>query len=224
MKQKKDVGQKIICLNRKASFNYFFKELLEAGLSLKGSEIKSIREGRASIADSYAVEKNGVSQHIPSGMKLIRSTTHCTAQSRNPRYHGVSTVHANWSTLMPDGHEAHSDNSPGVGKGVLASPLPQLRMHLYAVTPMAPHNGGTSQKTVANNGSIPKHSSLMYAATIEPVTTNANRTNALAFHQNPKPSRIRFRMRMMPLVAALGLVSNTKMAPILDGCMRLFLF
>jgi SsrA-binding protein len=69
MKQKKDVGQKIICLNRKASFNYFFKELLEAGLSLKGSEIKSIREGRASIADSYAVEKNGemflINTHIP---------------------------------------------------------------------------------------------------------------------------------------------------------------
>ncbi len=69
MKQKKDVGQKIICLNRKASFNYFFKELLEAGLALKGSEIKSIREGRASIADSYAVEKNGemflINTHIP---------------------------------------------------------------------------------------------------------------------------------------------------------------
>ena len=34
-------GQKIICLNRKASFNYFFIETLEAGISLKGSEVKS---------------------------------------------------------------------------------------------------------------------------------------------------------------------------------------
>ena len=59
MKTKKFLGQKIICLNRKASFNYFFLELIEAGISLKGSEVKSIREGKASIADSYAVDKDG---------------------------------------------------------------------------------------------------------------------------------------------------------------------
>ena len=39
MKKKKVAGQKIICLNRKASFNYFFIELIEAGISLKGSEV-----------------------------------------------------------------------------------------------------------------------------------------------------------------------------------------
>ena len=44
--------QKIICFNRKASFNYFFLELLEAGISLKGSEVKSLRDGKGSIADS----------------------------------------------------------------------------------------------------------------------------------------------------------------------------
>ena len=52
-------GLKIICINRKASFNYFFEDLLEAGIVLKGSEIKSIRDGKINIADSYAVEKNG---------------------------------------------------------------------------------------------------------------------------------------------------------------------
>ena len=41
MKKKTIPGLKIICLNRKASFNYFFHELIEAGLVLKGSEIKS---------------------------------------------------------------------------------------------------------------------------------------------------------------------------------------
>ena len=69
MKQKLVSGQKIICLNRKASFNYFFLELLEAGISLKGSEVKSLREGKGSIADSYAVDNNGemflVNSHIP---------------------------------------------------------------------------------------------------------------------------------------------------------------
>ena len=58
MDKKKKSGLRIICLNRKASFNYFFEDLIEAGIVLKGSEIKSIREGKVNISDSYAVEKN----------------------------------------------------------------------------------------------------------------------------------------------------------------------
>ena len=62
-------GRKIICLNRKASFNYFFLELLEAGIVLKGSEVKSLRDGKGSIADSYALDNNGelflINSHIP---------------------------------------------------------------------------------------------------------------------------------------------------------------
>ena len=69
MKEKVIPGQKIICLNRKASFNYFFIELLEAGISLKGSEVKSLRDGKGSIADSYGVDNNGelflINSHIP---------------------------------------------------------------------------------------------------------------------------------------------------------------
>ena len=70
MNKKTNPGLKIICLNRKASFNYFFEDLLEAGIVLKGSEIKSIRDGKINIADSYAVEKNGeivlINSHIAS--------------------------------------------------------------------------------------------------------------------------------------------------------------
>ena len=70
MNRKTNNGLKIICLNRKASFNYFFEDLLEAGIVLRGSEIKSIREGKVNIADSYAVEKNGelilINSHIAS--------------------------------------------------------------------------------------------------------------------------------------------------------------
>ena len=69
MKRKTYSGLKIICLNRKAGFNYFFNELIEAGIVLKGSEIKSVRSGKINIADSYAVEKNGeiflINSHIP---------------------------------------------------------------------------------------------------------------------------------------------------------------
>ena len=70
MKKKTNRGLKIICLNRKASFNYFFENLIEAGIVLKGSEIKSIRDGKVNIANSYAVEKKGeiilVNSHIAS--------------------------------------------------------------------------------------------------------------------------------------------------------------
>ena len=69
MKKKTNPGLKIISLNRKASFNYFFQDLIEAGIVLKGSEIKSIRAGKINIAESYAVEKNGeivlLNSHIP---------------------------------------------------------------------------------------------------------------------------------------------------------------
>ena len=70
MNKKTNPGLKIICLNRKASFNYFFEDLYEAGIMLKGSEIKSVREGKVNIADSYAVEKDGelilINSHIAS--------------------------------------------------------------------------------------------------------------------------------------------------------------
>ena len=79
MNKKTNNGLKIICLNRKASFNYFFENLLEAGIVLKGSEIKSIRDGKVNIADSYAVEKNGeiilINSHIGS-YKQASYTSH----------------------------------------------------------------------------------------------------------------------------------------------------
>ncbi len=69
MKKKIVSGHKIICLNRKASFNYFFEEKLEAGISLKGSEVKSLRDGKGNIADSYVIDKYGelflINSHIP---------------------------------------------------------------------------------------------------------------------------------------------------------------
>ena len=70
MKNKTNPGLKLICVNRKASFNYFFENIYEAGLILKGSEIKSVRNGKVNIADSYAIEKNGelylINSHISS--------------------------------------------------------------------------------------------------------------------------------------------------------------
>lgn len=45
-------------LNRQASFNYFIEETIEAGLVLTGTEIKSIRNGKCNLKDSYAIIKN----------------------------------------------------------------------------------------------------------------------------------------------------------------------
>ena len=70
MKQKTKSGLKIISINRKARFNYFFKEFFEAGIVLKSSEVKSLRSGKANIAESYAFDSSGeiflINSHIPS--------------------------------------------------------------------------------------------------------------------------------------------------------------
>ena len=85
MKQKVVLGKKIICLNRKASFNYFFIELIEAGISLKGSEVKSLRDGKGSIADSYAVDNNGELFLINSHIRLYRQSSYNNHDPKSDR-------------------------------------------------------------------------------------------------------------------------------------------
>lgn len=51
--------KKIVCQNRKARHDYFIDDIYEAGIVLAGPEVKSLREGRASLVDSYARVKNG---------------------------------------------------------------------------------------------------------------------------------------------------------------------
>ena len=85
MKKKTNFGLKIICLNRKASFNYFFQDLIEAGIVLRGSEIKSIRAGKVNIAESYAIERDGeivlINSHIPT-YRQASYTNHNPADDR----------------------------------------------------------------------------------------------------------------------------------------------
>ena len=70
MSQKTKSGLKIISNNRKARFNYFFKEFFEAGIVLMASEVKSLRDGKVNISESYAFDDKGeiylVNSHIPS--------------------------------------------------------------------------------------------------------------------------------------------------------------
>ena len=53
------MGTRIVCQNKKARHDYFISEVLEAGISLLGPEVKSLREGRASLVDSHAKVKSG---------------------------------------------------------------------------------------------------------------------------------------------------------------------
>jgi len=48
------MGEKVVCQNRKAYHDYFIEETIEAGISLVGTEVKSLRLGRANLRDSYA--------------------------------------------------------------------------------------------------------------------------------------------------------------------------
>ncbi len=58
MSEKGD-GRRIIADNRKARYNYEIEETFEAGLALQGSEVKSLRAGKANIAEAYASEEGG---------------------------------------------------------------------------------------------------------------------------------------------------------------------
>jgi len=55
----KEAGIKIISDNRKARHDFFIHEAYEAGIELKGTEVKSLRAGRVNLKDSYAYIKNG---------------------------------------------------------------------------------------------------------------------------------------------------------------------
>lgn len=53
------MSEKIICNNKKAYHNYFIEEKFEAGMVLTGTEVKSLRLGKANLNDSFALVKNG---------------------------------------------------------------------------------------------------------------------------------------------------------------------
>src|SRR5271165_2482183 len=76
MAEKKPRPFKIIAENRKARFNYEIGEVVEAGIALTGSEVKSLRAGKATIAESYADARAGeiwlVNANIPEYLQAGR--------------------------------------------------------------------------------------------------------------------------------------------------------
>jgi SsrA-binding protein len=55
----KPTGEKVVATNKKAYHEYFILEKMEAGISLLGTEVKAIREGRLNLKDSYAIVQSG---------------------------------------------------------------------------------------------------------------------------------------------------------------------
>ena len=59
MAEKNERAIKVVAENRKARFNYAVEDTVEAGIALTGTEVKSLRNGKSTIAESYADSKNG---------------------------------------------------------------------------------------------------------------------------------------------------------------------
>ena len=68
-RKNKQNASNVAARNRKARYNYFIEEILEAGIILTGTEVKSLRSGRSSIEESYAADQDGelflVNAYIP---------------------------------------------------------------------------------------------------------------------------------------------------------------
>ena len=72
----KKPGPKVVADNRRARFNYEIGETFEAGIALTGTEVKSLRQGKASIGESYADARDGelwlVNANIPEYLQAGR--------------------------------------------------------------------------------------------------------------------------------------------------------
>ncbi len=83
--KKKSTSQRSIAENRRAKFDYEILETVEAGIMLEGSEVKSLRTGKANIADSYASDENGalylINGYIPEYSQAGRENH----ETRRPR-------------------------------------------------------------------------------------------------------------------------------------------
>jgi len=85
-KANKGAGGNVIAVNRRARHDYFIEDRLEAGIELRGWEVRSLRVGRAQIAEAYVVIKNGeawlLGAHIP---PLPSASTHVVTDPTRTR-------------------------------------------------------------------------------------------------------------------------------------------
>jgi SsrA-binding protein len=110
MAAKTDRKLRVVADNRKARFNYEIGEVFEAGVALTGSEVKSLRQGKATIAESYADARGGeiwlVNANIPEYLQAGRFN-HAPKRPRRLLLHRhqinklVGAVEREGMTLVP---------------------------------------------------------------------------------------------------------------------------
>jgi SsrA-binding protein len=91
MAENKERPHKVVADNRKARFNYEIGEVVEAGIALTGTEVKSLRTGRATIAEAYADAKNGeiwlINANIPEYLQSASFFNHAPKRPRKLLLH-----------------------------------------------------------------------------------------------------------------------------------------
>lgn len=110
-KKEKDVNGKAVAQNRRARFDYFIEEVLEAGIILAGTEVKALRLGQASINESYATVQGSeillLNVHIPEYNKAHVKQQHEIRRPRKLLLHKnqmnklIGAVNRKGTTLVP---------------------------------------------------------------------------------------------------------------------------
>ena len=85
MAKKPELGRTVVAQNRKARHNYFIEETFEAGLALTGTEVKSLRGGRSSIAESYVTEDGGEAWLLNADIPEYASGNRFNHERKRPR-------------------------------------------------------------------------------------------------------------------------------------------
>jgi SsrA-binding protein len=85
MAAKQEPARKLIAENRRARFEYAIEETIEAGVALLGSEVKTLRAGRANIAESYASPERGELYLINADIPIYAAASHFNHEPRRPR-------------------------------------------------------------------------------------------------------------------------------------------
>lgn len=85
MSVKQHLPQRIAADNRRARFNYEILEEIEVGICLVGTEVKSLREGKANIQDAYAEEKDGALWLINAYIPEYKQGNRFNHETRRPR-------------------------------------------------------------------------------------------------------------------------------------------
>jgi SsrA-binding protein len=83
--KKPDLDRNVVAQNRKARFDYFIEETFEAGLQLTGTEVKSLRGGRSTIAESYVTEDGGEAWLVNANIPLYASGNRYNHEPKRPR-------------------------------------------------------------------------------------------------------------------------------------------